>query len=485
MTSRRLAPCFILFSALCLGAAAAERDRPNIVMIAIDDMNDWIGALGGPAITPHIDRLAAEGVLFNNAHCVVPACNPSRVAIMTGLRPETTGQYENAGNFRDRPRSAEALTLPQLLQRHGYTTAAAGKVFHHSRGKAAEPRPLSDPLSWTEQHPGNIGTGGGGAYLDANGMARWLRGNRRNIKNDYGLRSPLFGTTPENIAATGDWETATYGADFIARDHAQPYFLALGIFRPHAPLIAPQAFFDLYPFDEIVLPETPADDMDDIPAIAQENWSTPLFLAMKEEQMWRQGVQAYLAAMSYADACVGRILEAIEASPDRDNTIVVLWTDHGWQLGHKNRWEKFSLWRQATRTPLMIRASGIAPGESDRAVSLLDLFPTLSELTGVDAPAGLEGTSLVPLLQDPSAPRDEPAIVTYLPTNHAVFHEDWNYIRYSDGSEELYHRGTDPSEFTNLINQPTARAVADRLARWLPDTPAADVSANQRLGGVE
>ena len=468
---------------MAVGVHAA--DRPNIVMIAIDDMNDWIGAFGGPALTPNIDRLAVEGMLFNNAHCVVPACNPSRVAIMTGLRPETTGQYENAGNFRDRARNDTVLTLPQHLKQHGYTTAAAGKIFHHSRGTGNAPRVLSDPLSWTEQHPGNIGTGGGRAYLDANGMAKWLRGDRRDIKNDYGLRSPLFGTTPESIEETGDWETATYGADFIARDHDQPYFLALGIFRPHAPLIAPQEFFDLYPFDEISLPETPADDMDDIPTIARFNWSTPMFEAMKEEQMWRKGVQAYLASMSYADACVGRILEAIDASPDRDNTIIVLWTDHGWQLGHKNRWEKFSLWRQATRTPLIIRAPGMSNGECDRAVSLLDLYPTLTELLAVEAPSTLEGTSLVPHLHDPAAPRKEPAIVTYLPTNHAVFHEDWNYIRYSDGSEELYDRTTDPHEFTNLIHHPELRSVANRLATWLPQTPATDIPANKRLGGTE
>ena len=198
-------PCSLLTALLTLACGlvateAATAPSPNVVMIAIDDMNDWIGAFAGPADTPNIDRLAASGLLFTNAHCVVPACNPSRVALMTGLRPETTGQYENAGNFREGREGANAalLTLPQRLQQLGYTTAAAGKIFHHARGQREEPAPLSDPVSWNVQVRGGTGTGGGQAYVDANGWASWLGGDRRDIKNDYGLRSALWGPTPES-----------------------------------------------------------------------------------------------------------------------------------------------------------------------------------------------------------------------------------------------------------------------------------------------
>lgn len=456
-------------------------------MIAIDDMNDWIGALAGPAQTPNIDRLAASGVLFNNAYCVVPACNPSRVALMTGLRPETTGQYENTGNFRERRDGANTalLTLPQRLQQLGYTTAAAGKIFHHPRGTGAQPQPLSDPVSWNEQFRGGVGTGGAQAYLDEQGWAKWLHGDRRDIRNDYALHSSLWGPTPETKAQTADWKTAGYVADYVTRPHDRPYFVACGLFRPHAPLLAPQEYFDRYPLDQVQLPNCPPDDMADVPAIAQVNWSTPLVHAMREAGEWRRAVQAYLACMSYADDCVGRVLEAIDASPDRANTIVILWTDHGWQLGHKNRWEKFTLWRQSTRSPFIIRAPGTHPATCARAVSLLDLTPTVLELVGAPPAPELQGQTLAPWLRNPDLPRERPAVITYLPGNHSIVHEQWNYIHYHDGSAELYDHTTDPAEFTNLIDRPAAAAIVARLRPYLPSTPAVDVAANKNLGSTD
>jgi arylsulfatase A-like enzyme len=464
----------LALSATCLSGLAGTRP-PNVIMIAIDDMNDWIGALAGPADTPHIDAFARSGLFFRNADCVAPACNPSRVALMTGLRPETTGQYENAGNFRDkRPGNATLLTLPQRLQRIGYRTVAAGKIFHNPRGTGSQPNPLSDPVSWDEQYAGATGTNGAQAYLDENGWAKWLKGDRRDIKNDYALRSAIWGPIAQKKEDTGDWQTAEFCARYISQTHDQPYFLACGIFRPHAPLLAPQEYFDRYPLDKVQLPDCPADDMLDIPAIAQTNWSTPLVKAMQKEGQWKLGVQAYLACMSFADDCVGRVLQAIEQSPDRDNTIVILWTDHGWQLGHKDRWEKFALWRQATHAPLIIRAPGYAAGSCDQAVSFLDLAPTVLELLAVPMPTELTGQSLLPWLKDPSRSRDTPAVITYLPGNHSVVREPWNYIHYADGSEELYNHATDPHEYHNLIGQPETAVIVRQLKVWIPPTQPAD-----------
>jgi arylsulfatase A-like enzyme len=462
-------------------ASAAERRPPNIVMIALDDLNNWIGALGGPAHTPHIDRLAASGRLFTNAYCVTPACNPSRVALLTGLRPETTGQYENEGNFRrKRPGNATLLTLPQRLQKLGYRTISAGKIFHQGRGAGPTVNELSDPVSWHEQYTGGTGTGGADAYLDAQGRAKWLHGEDHGIKNSYGLKSALWGPIDERKEDTNDWKMAGFCADVIARKHDQPYFLAAGIFRPHAPLLAPKEFFDLYPLDKVLVPYVPPDEFADIPAIARENWSTPLVRAMQQAGEWQRAVQAYLACISYADACVGRILDAIDRSPDRDNTIVILWGDHGWQLGHKNRWEKFSLWKQGTQAPLIVRAPGFTPGPSARAVSFLDVTPTVLELVGAAVPAELEGTSLTPQLRDPAARREKPAVVTYMPGNHSVVFENWNYIRYADGSEELYNHTLDPAEYRNLIGQPKTEPILTQLRPHLPATPPADLTRKGR-----
>jgi len=458
------------------GAPPSTSRPPNIVMIAIDDMNDWIGALAGPADTPHIDGFAKSGVLFRNAYCVTPACNPSRVALLTGLRPETTGQYSNEGNFRQqRPGNEAILTLPQRLQKMGYRTLAAGKIFHLPRGVNPAANALSDPVSWDEQYSGVTGTPGAADYQDANGWAKWLKGDRRDITSDYALRSALWGPIPQKKEETGDWQTAGFCADYISRPHEQPYFLACGIFRPHAPLLAPQEYFDRYPLDKVQLPECPPDDMVDIPAIAKANWSTPLVKAMQKEGQWKPAVQAYLACMSFADDCVGRVLAAIEKSPDRDNTIVILWTDHGWQLGHKDRWEKFALWRQATHAPLVVRVPGLPAGQCDQAVSFLDLTPTVLEVLAAPMPPELHGQSLLPWLHEPTRARQQPAVVTYMPGNHSVVHEPWNYIRYEDGSEELYNHATDPREFHNLIGQPGSADIVNQLKVWIPPTPAADL----------
>ncbi|MCV9389293.1 sulfatase [Reichenbachiella ulvae] len=444
-----------------------EKNIPyNVLFIAIDDMNNWVGAMEGKAKTPNIDRLAGQGMLFSNAHCVVPACNASRVALMTGQRPETTGQYQNSGNFRNRPGGIDRVTIAQFLSQQGYETAAAGKIFHHPRGSGESADLLSDTASWDYQWVGNIGTEGRDQYLDENGFAKWHDGEI----DGYLGKFAVWGTTPETKEETGDWKMSQFCAEFLQQKHDKPFFLAGGIFRPHAPLLAPQKYFDMYPLDAIELPEVPEDDMGDIPQIAKENFSTPMVKAMREKGEWKKAVQAYLASMTFADDCVGNILDALDNSPYKDNTIVVLWSDHGWQLGHKWRWEKFSLWNQGTNAPLIIKYPGMEnPGkEVKQPVSYLSIYPTLLEILGVENDLPLEGESLMPLMNQPDMQWEIPAVVTYPKGSIGVKLDQWNYIKYKDGSEELYDHLVDPREYKNLANDEQYASIMAKLSKFIP-----------------
>jgi arylsulfatase A-like enzyme len=466
----------IIISTLVLSSAIPKK-KPvkNVIFIAIDDMNNWIGANGGNAITPNIDALAQKGMLFTNAHCVVPACAPSRVSLMTGLRPETTGQYENPGNFRNLPGGKNLITIGQFLQTKGYETVAAGKIFHQPAGKNKNPNPLSDPESWSYQFPNNVGTSGHNLFLDENDQAKWLEGALKNERNKEGSVSYLskfgvWGSIPQKKEQTADWENAEFAANYLQKSHEKPFFLACGIFRPHSPQLAPQEFFDLYPLNNIKVPELPLDDMDDIPNIAKTNFSSEFTKLVKSKGELQRAVQAYLASMSFADACIGEILKSLENSKYRDNTVVVLWSDHGWQLGHKNRWEKFSLWHQASNAPFIISypEQNSIGKKCEQAISYLDVFPTLCDLLGFNKPKVLEGTSLVAQLKNPLSKRKIPAVITYPKGNHAVAFENWRYIKYQDGSEELYDHLNDPHEFKNIIENKQNSKIVNNLKKYIP-----------------
>lgn len=433
--------------------------------------------MGGQAKTPNIDALAARGMLFTNAHCVFPACNPSRTAIMTGQRPETTGQYTNKGNFRDKPGGMERITLPQYLQSNGYETVAAGKVFHQPPGKGKELNVLSDPASWSTQFPNNAGTSGGKEYLDENGQAKWLEGalaKELKVKDGGGYlsRSGVWGITDQTKEETADWQNAHFAREYLEQAHDRPFFLACGIFRPHAPLIAPKVYFDMYPIDQVKVHDMPEDDLDDIPEGYKTNFSSEFVNLVKEKNQIKNAIQAYLAAMSFADDCVGEILAGIENGPNKESTVVVLWTDHGWQLGHKDRWEKYSLWHQGTNTPLIISYPGMTASEtqSKQAVSLLDLYPTVLDILELRKPAFIEGETLFPFLSGNNFKREQPAIITYPDSkSHGVRFENWNYILYDNGSEELYDHDIDPQEFTNLAMDPNYKSVILNLKQHLKD----------------
>jgi arylsulfatase A-like enzyme len=453
-----------------------SQQKPNILFIAIDDLNNYIECMGGMAKTPNIDALAKKGVLFNNAYCAAPACNPSRAAIMTGLRPETTGQYTNQGNFRDIDNNKSIVTLPQKLQQAGYETIAAGKIFHFSAGSNAVPNALSDPISWTSQVAGNTGTAvPQQLYLTKAGVAKWLGDDTLAYANgktiDYLAKASIWGVNAtQTKEQTGDWKMSEAFAEYIKTIHEKPFFFGLGFSKPHQPLIAPKEFFDLYPLEKITVPEWFENDMEDIPEINKTNFSSPMVKKIKDKGQLKLAYQAYLACISFTDACIGNALKALGKSQYATNTIVVLFSDHGFQLGQKNRWEKYSLWRLSTNAPLIIynpnnKVNGAVCNE---AVSLMDIHPTLLELIGLPLDNNLECTSLVPQLNNVNASRELPAVVTHEQNNHSIVWKQWNYIQYNDGSEELYNHENDIDEKNNLSGKNNLMPIKNKLGLFIP-----------------
>ena len=458
-----------LASAGALTAAPAILAQPrgngrNVLFIAIDDLNDWIGCLGGhPQVkTPHLDRLASRGVLFTNAHCAAPACNPSRAALMTGVRPSTSGVYLNPQPWRESPALKNIVTLPQHFMAHGYRAVGGGKIYHLS---------FPDPPSWQEYFPSQ----------EKNKPDDPLPPNRpvNGIPNAAHFD---WGPLQASDAEMGDMQVADWAAGELARKHDRPFFLACGIYRPHLPWYVPEKYFDMYPLDQIVLPEVKEDDLDDVPPIgrkmAQPEGDHKNVIDYKQ---WRHAVRGYLASISFADAALGKVLDAFDASPAKDNTTVVLWSDHGWHLGEKLHWRKFALWEEATRNVLMVSSPGLtkAGTRCDRPVDLMDIYPTVTDICGLPARDGLEGINLTPWLRDPAAPKDRPALTTHGRRNHSVRDERWRYIRYSDATEELYDHQTDPMEWKNLAGEAKYNDVKASLRRWLPKTDAPDVPARR------
>lgn len=462
--------------------AAQHLPKPNIVMIAIDDLNDWVGYLGGPALTPNIDGLANRSHQFLNAYTASPTCNASRVALLTGQRPAATGVFGNHGNFRDYPGGAQRITLPEYLrQQAGYETIEAGKIFHLPRQVAPEPDLRSDPQSWDLQNAQYVGTSGHRFYLNGSDRAFWL-GNNTTGSPYYdrflvwGVAKNYFGQL-EKTWQTGDWKNADYAANYLSQSHNRPFFLAVGFGRPHLPFIAPKEHFDIvdskYP-DGVPVPYTPSDDLDDLSANIHSNFTTKIHNALRERSKLQDAVRGYLASVSFVDAAVGRVIEAVEQSQYADNTIIVLWSDHGMQFGQKQRMEKFEVWRASTHVPLLIHTPGQEVGQRlEQAASLLDVYPTITDLIDVEPNSNNDGKSLVGIMNDPQSEALRAAVVNgyhwrdVQRQEFSVLQNGWNYIRRVDGTEELYDHRDDPSEFTNLADRSTHRERKKYLATEL------------------
>jgi len=452
---------------------AAAAGRPNVLFIAIDDQNDWIGPLGGHPLvqTPHLDRLAARGTTFTNAHCQSPLCNPSRASLLTGLRPSTTGIHGLAPNFRAVPAWRDRVTLPEYFRAAGYHTAATGKIFHQG--------PVSRAAGGDFEIVGS--RGGSGPRPPHKLVPPTPMGDHPLM--DWGVWPPDGDDTSK-----GDWQVATWTIDRLREAPAdRPFFIAAGFFLPHVPCYATQRWFDLYPDDDTVLPEILVGDRDDTPRFSWYlHWRLPEPRRgwLEANGQWRRLVRSYLACTSFVDAQIGRLLDALEETGHADDTIVVVWSDNGWHLGEKDITGKNSLWDRGTRVPLLFGGPGVSPGQRcGRPVELLDIYPTLVELAGLPPRDDLEGTSLVPHLQDASAPRERPAITTHNRGNHGIRSERWRYIRHADGSEELYDMEADPREWRNLAADPLLRGVIADLARWLPavDVPPVPGSGQRVL----
>ena len=454
-------------AAICLGALllqaveaysteSASLEQPDVVFIIVDDLNDYLGYLGGHpnAISPNIDALAESGMAFTQAYCNSPQCRPSRTSLNHGVYAFNTGTYFNA-RFREETRITTP-TMQQFFMENGYRVASGGKVFHGNPGKH------------------------GDVLFKKPGDPKPPKGKDK--FNAYG--SPADGYALDaRDEEMSDYKVASWAIDQWNTDTDEPLFMSVGFFRPHRPLQVPARWFDKFPIDSIQRPAEPegGDDWDDMPEFARKlarshahknmhNGLSDHEHIVKHDQ-WDATLQAYLASVAFVDAQIGRFLEVIEKNPRGRKTVVMLTSDHGWHLGEKKHWCKGAIWEQTLRVPFIVRAPGVKAGVvNEQPVSLIDVYPSLVDLAGLPVPDFLDGSSVKPQLYDPNSQRD-PAISIYGEANTSIRSKDWRYIRYEDGSEELYHHNDDPNEWTNEADNPEHASIKKELSRFIPENP--------------
>lgn len=435
-----------LFTATACSPVWADDARPrHILFIAIDDLNHWTGHLGRhpQAKTPNIDRLAATGVSFTRAYCTAPTCGPSRASLMSGMRPSTIGCYHNKHDWHEGV--AEEKLLNSQLARAGYRVYGAGKIYHGAEDRGGH---------WDD-------------YFNGNGPTP----PRHPSAADDGVAGITFCPLDGTDAQMPDHQVVDWCVEKLGERSDRPFFIACGLVKPHMPFSVPKKWFDMFPLESIQLPPWKPDDLEDVPppgrtmALGQGQHGKIL-----ASGRWKQIVQAYLAAIAFCDHEVGRLLDGLEKSGHRDDTIVVLWSDHGWSLGEKSHWRKYALWEEPTRSVMVWRVPGLTPtgAPCDRTVDFLTVYPTLCDLTRVPFPKHLEGRSIVPLLGNPRTEWNDAAISTFGRGNHAIRTAKWRYIRYADGSEELYDEVVDPLEYVNLAARPEHLKLKAELASLLP-----------------
>ncbi|MEM7811032.1 MAG: sulfatase [Planctomycetota bacterium] len=464
---RRVFPVVISSALSLTSVLAVEAAEPrNVLFIAADDLACNLGCYGDRlAKTPHLDRLAASGVCFLNAYNQIPLCNPSRASVMTGLRPDTIKVYDLDRHFRDEV--PDVVTLPQRFMAAGRYTARVGKIYHYNVPASIGTDGFDDPPSWEETF----------------NPAGRDKTDERFVVNTQPHRK--ISASLSWLAAEGedaeqtDGMVATRAIEMMRAHRDGLFFIAAGFFRPHTPYVAPKKYFDLYPPDAIRLPFAPAGDRDDIPVAAfAHNCPVPNYGL--EPDLLREALRAYYASTSFVDAQVGRLLDAVDELGLADDTIVVFWSDHGYHLGeHDGVWQKRTLFEQGARAPLIVRVPG-ASGNGQvcrRVVEFLDIYPTVVDAAGLAVPGRVEGRSLVPLLDDPTAAWDGAAVTQILrPADdrlaepvmgRSVRTERWRYTEWAEGAAgvELYDHHADPLEFENLAGSADARidAVIERL----------------------
>ncbi|MGB2453695.1 MAG: sulfatase, partial [Akkermansiaceae bacterium] len=468
------AALFVVF--MSAGSACAK--QPNVLFLAVDDMNDWIGSLGATprAITPNLDKLAARGVNFSNAHTPGVYCAPARAAIFSGQYASTTGCYRSSDYFTDHP-EIEGLSLS--FSKAGYTTLGVGKLYHHMPGSI-------DVRGWDEFYLRKPSQRTEGWSLDnwteempfPNPFPASVFNKGKEIKG--GLFLEWAGLPNDKEEEMADTIRVNWAADQLGKKHDKPFFLACGIYAPHFPNYCPQKYFDLYDRDKIELPPIKVDDLEDLPERMKraKTARSKIHKELEAKGAVKDAIHGYLACMSYADAMMGRVLDALEKSPYADNTIVVLWSDHGYHHGEKYDWGKHTLWERTSNVPFIWAGPGVKKGAvTDVTASLIDMYPTFVEMCGLPRPhQKLEGTSLASTLEKPAVAKDRDVYLPYMaPGEYAIINKDWRYITYGDDGEELYDLKSDPNEWNNLAENPKYKDTKRLLRKSAPKkfSPAA------------
>ncbi|MEM9160685.1 MAG: sulfatase [Verrucomicrobiota bacterium] len=440
-----------------------------MLFIAVDDLNDWVGHLGGhpQAKTPHIDRLAESGVTFTRAYCAAPLCNPSREALMSGLAPSTTGIYGNKHSGRELQPEGRVM-LHQAFFNDGYHVIGGGKIYHGGDQRPSE--------GWHE-------------YKERMSGAK-AKPDDPDISS-YPLR---FGPIDAEDDEVAEMKLAQWAVDKMeAMPQDKPFFMAIGFFKPHMPWYAPRKYFHERPLEEVEIAEVKPDDLDDVPPIGRVLASPGVGFngpkvgdhnEIERLDLQRKATQAYLATCTFVDQCVGVLLDGLEAYGFSDNTVVVLWGDHGWHLGEKWHWRKHALWEESTRTPLIWSVPGKrgASGEvCERPVSLLDIYPTLVEICDLPDKQAMDGRSIAALIETPSAKWPRTVVSTFGYNNHSIRTERYRFTVYEDGTEELYDHRRDPEEWDNLAGKKRYNDLKENLMKHLPLTNKEDLVSDSEF----
>ncbi len=480
--SRSLLFNFFLLLFIEHGISAQSREnkeKPNVLLIMVDDMNDWVGCLEGHpnALTPNIDRLAAQGMLFTHAYTAAPISNPSRVALLSGLGPYTTGVYHNRDPWGMSGVLDDIIHLPLHFMNNGYYTMTVGKIFH------------TRPDDWEDAFYESGGRFGGQNFNLFSREYTYPFSGLEGIHNWAVHWGPL--DEPE-ASRLSDPKIAGWAVERLSRDYDKPFFLSVGFHRPHTPLTSPREFHERFETEEVYLPLVNEDDLSDIPPMGRQvaiggyqEMQDGTYRQVKSREVHREIVKSYLAACTFVDAQVGKVLEALEESPYKDNTIVILASDHGWSLGEQTHFKKWALWETTTHVPFIVHVpgAGLEGKRCDAGVTLLDIYPTLVDLCGLPSTGHrLDGRSLRPLLEDTgNSEWQRPGMTTFGRNNHGLRNERWRYIRYADGMEELYDHDRDPGEWTNLANLPEYEQVKEFFAGWLPSVNVPAVNTDHEL----
>jgi arylsulfatase A-like enzyme len=454
-----------------LALSSQTGTRPNVLLLIIDDCPPDVVSLTGDRVarTPNMRRLAQRGVTFTKGYCAAPACGPSRAAMLTGLQPSTMGVYQNDQSFRDAKNWVkDVVTMPEHFKANGYLTAGFGKVFHSGRQ--------------TDQNRHAYTGGYFSPFVNARDKAleQFVPAGKKVTGSvaDY-----TWGPLPDDFDRPGssrkqqDTEHADRAISLLKQNHGRPFFCATGFYRPHVHWFVPQRFYDLYPPEKLPMPEgLKWDDLDDLPPAAQWFLKAPTFHNIHLRGLWKQALQALYASITYVDDQIGRVLDALDSSPHKDNTIVVFVGDNGWHTGQKHRFSKFALWELACRVPFVISVPGVPSRVSQAPVSMLDLYPTLASLCELPVPShSLEGADLAGVLRRKQPSTGRPVLSTMGLNNHSLRDERYRYIRYSNGDEELYDHETDPHEWKNLAGDPRHEGKKRTLAAHLPKSNAPDL----------